>query len=377
MTSADRHAARYERRKRKREQKRMMQKAPYDDYERICSTKTLYDAERESRKGVSWKASVQKYEMNLMRNLWTTRRMLLDGKDVRKGFIEFDLFERGKPRHIKSMHYFERVVQRDVCDNALVPVLTRSLVYDNGASLKNKGIHFAIMRCKRHLQRYYRKYGTNDGYILLMDFSAFFDRILHEPVYDIVNRSFDDARLKKLILSFVDAFGSVSLGIGSQVSQIFAVSYPNRIDHYIREVLHYGLAQRYMDDSYIMARTREELETVLAAIRPMYEELGIVLNERKTMIIPIRRFTFLKVRYYLTPTGRVVMKPYKRSFTRMRRKLKKFKPMLDHGELTMEQIIQSYNSWYGYNMHLDCHRSLRQMDRLFIEMYGVNPHRRS
>lgn len=61
----------------------------------------------------------------------------------------------------------------------------------------------------------------------------------------------------------------------------------------------------------------------------------------------------------------------------MRRKQKKFKPMLDRGELTMEQIIQSYNSWYGYNMHLDCHRSLRQMDRLFIELYGINPHRRS
>lgn len=54
-----------------------------------------------------------------------------------------------------------------------------------------------------------------------------------------------------------------------------------------------------------------------------------------------------------------------------------FKPMLDRGELTMKQIIQSYNSWYGYNMHLDCHRSLRQMDRLFIELYGINPHRRS
>lgn len=376
MNSTERHAARYERRKAKREQKRMEHKAPYDSIDSVCDANHLIQAEHNSRNGVSWKASVQKYEMNMMRNIWKTRRALQNGEDVRQGFIEFDLYERGKARHIKSMHFYERVVQRSVCDHALVPVLTRSLVYDNGASLKGKGIHFAIFRAKHHLQEYYRRYGTNEGYILLMDFSSYFDRIQHKPIYDLVNRSFDDEKLKRLILSFVDAFGLESLGIGSQVSQIFAVSYPNRVDHYVREVLHMGLAQRYMDDSYIIARTREELEEVLAVIRPMYDELGIVLSERKTMIIPLKRFTFLKVRYLLTDTGKVIMKPNPKAFTRMRRKLRKFRAMVDNGVMTMEQVRTAYNSFYGYNQHLDCHKSLRQMDKLYYDLFGEKPNRR-
>lgn len=351
-------------------------KAPYDNIESVCDANHLIKAEHNSRNGVSWKASVQKYEMNMMRNIWKTRRALRNGEDVRQGFIEFDLFERGKARHIKSMHFYERVIQRSVCDYALVPVLTRSLVYDNGASLKDKGIHFAVYRARHHLREYYRRYGTNEGFVLLMDFSSFFDRIEHAPIYDLVNRSFDDERLKALILSFVDAFGETSLGIGSQVSQIFAVGYPNRIDHYIREVLHYGLAQRYMDDSYIMARTREELEDVLATIRPMFDELGIVLSPKKTMIIPLKRFTFLKVRYILTDTGKVIMKPNPKAFTRMSRKLRKFRVMVDNGVMTMEQVNNAYNSFYGYNQHFAAHRSLRRMDKLYHDLFGIWPRRR-
>ena len=175
MTSEERHKARYERRKAARAAKKREAVAQYDNFDNLCTCNALYRAARMSRKGIRWKASVQRYFMVYLRNILQLREMLLAGDDVTMGFIEFNLFERGKKRHIKSVHFKERVAQRSLCDNALVPMLSRSLIYDNGASLKDKGISFARDRLKHHLHQYYRRTGGNEGYILLMDFSGYFD----------------------------------------------------------------------------------------------------------------------------------------------------------------------------------------------------------
>lgn len=377
MTSEERHAARRKRRELMREEKRLKAVAPFDNYENVISAQALIRAARQSKKSVAWKASVQRYMANLLRNTWDLRKRLLNGMSVVMGFICFTLCERGKMRHIRSVHYKERVVQRSVCDNALVPVLGRSLVYENGASMKGKGIHFHIFLCSRQLHRFYRQNGfSNEGWILQIDFSGYFDNIKHAPLKRMILRSFQDRRLRWLIWQFVKSFGKESLGIGSQVSQILAVSYPNRIDHYAREVLGLNLAGRYMDDSYYMHSSREYLQYCLEQMLPMFDELGIQLNPRKTQIIPIKRFTFLKTRFYLTKTGKVVLKPCAASITRNRRKLKAFARMLEHGEMTLDGIINSYASWYGYQSHLDAHKTLRSMDKLFYELFHIWPTRK-
>lgn len=45
-------------------------------------------------------------------NIARTHRELMDGTWKTKGFFAFDLMERGKLRHIRSVHIAERVVQR-------------------------------------------------------------------------------------------------------------------------------------------------------------------------------------------------------------------------------------------------------------------------
>ncbi|MBO4738813.1 MAG: hypothetical protein J5606_04545, partial [Bacteroidales bacterium] len=96
----------------------------------------------------------------------------MQDKDIRRGFIEFDICERGKMRHIRSVHFSERVVQKSLCTNVLYPVLTNNLITDNGASQKGKGTHFATQRLIKYLHKYYRKYG-NDGYVLSLDFKSY------------------------------------------------------------------------------------------------------------------------------------------------------------------------------------------------------------
>ena len=119
MTSEERREQRYQRRKAARLKKRQETIGKYDDFERVASLNSLYEAAREASKGVDWKASVQRYNSLLLFNISKTRAELLAGKDIRRGFICFDICERGKLRHIKSVHFSERVVQKSFCTNII------------------------------------------------------------------------------------------------------------------------------------------------------------------------------------------------------------------------------------------------------------------
>lgn len=358
---------------------------------------SLYRAYKDARKGVSWKASVQRYGSDLGKNLCRTHNALINGEDVRKGFITFDLMERGKLRHIQSVHFSERVPQKSLSQNALMPVLENGLIYDNGASRKGMGISHAIDRITLQLEEHYRKYG-NEGYILQIDLKNYFGSIPHDKLKEMIREKFTDERIIRLTEQFIDAFAeekmkemqkfkeeavecgeeyAIGLGLGSEVCQICAVSYPNRVDHFVKEILRvpYG---RYMDDSYLIHISKEFLKDALEKIRGIYESLGIKLNEKKTRIVKLSRgFTFLKTQFFLTETGKVVKKICRDSVTRERRKLKKFAKWVNAGKMAFSRVEQQYSSWSGYAGKKDAHETIRRMDalynRLFIDEWRYIP----
>ena len=369
MTSEERREARYQRRKSKRDLKRDIRIREYDSLKRVADMNSLVAACKKSKSGVSWKSSVQRYLMNRVKNAAKTSTSILTGKDIRKGFINFDIVERGKLRHISSVHFSERVVQRSLCANALLPVLTRGLIYDNGASMKGKGISFAVNRLKTHLHRHYRKYG-NEGYVLTIDFSNYFGSMRHEPIREILNKSFKDKRLVDFTMLFVDAFGDVGMGLGSETSQIFAIAYPNSVDHCIKERLRIKGYGRYMDDMYLLHKSKARLRECLEVIRTECAKLGIRLNAKKTHITKLSKgFTFLKSQFFLTCTGRVILKAGRESIVRQRRKLKKFRKFMDKGLMTYGHIYNSYMSWRGYIGHKNAYRTIQNMDSLFSTLF--------
>lgn len=343
-------------------------------FERVAAPESLYRASKASRRGVYWKASVQRYNANLLRNVFKTSADLHAEKDIRRGFICFDIIERGKHRHIQSVHFSERVVQKSLCTNALVPLLTRSLIYDNGASLQGKGIDFALRRLKTHLVRHYRAHGRR-GYVILIDFKGYFGNILHEPIREICERAFgEDARLMNIAMAFVDAFGEKGLGLGSETSQINAIAYASYADHYAKEVLHCKGYGRYMDDSYILCESKEQAKEMLSAMLTKYAENGIAINPKKTVIVKLTRgFTFLKTHFLITETGRIVCRPCRESVVRQRRKLKKFKKFFDAGQMTPGEIRNAYMSWRGFIAHKNARRTIRTMDALYQKLFGVPP----
>lgn len=299
---------------------------------------------------------------------------LINGEDIRRGFHRFDLIERGKLRKISSTHISERVVQRSGNDNALVPVLTRTTIQDNMACIKGRGTHKAIYRVAELLRKHYRKTGSNKGTVVLVDFSNFFGNMDHEYIRkEILEKNFTSEEMVNFIMLFIDAFGSVGCELGSQTSQTVGTIYPNKADHYAKEVLGIHAYVRYMDDTFMAFETEEEADHAMEELFRIYESMGIVVNKKKTRKIQLQNgFTYLKTRFKLTESGKVIMRPCRDSITRERRKLKKLKKKLDEGKITFEEVRRQYQSWKGYMRHKTAWRTVKNMDQLFDELFIKN-----
>lgn len=86
----------------------------------------------EAKKSCIWKNSVQEYEINFLKNIRHTQIELRSKSYKQEPFYNFFLNERGKERYIRAICFYDRVVQRTLCD-FLLPKVTPYLIYDNGA----------------------------------------------------------------------------------------------------------------------------------------------------------------------------------------------------------------------------------------------------
>lgn len=260
-----------------------------------------------------------------------------------------------------------------------------AMIYDNGASMKGKGISFAVRRVDKHLRQHYRKHG-NEGYVLTFDFSRYFDNVNHEPIQAELERRIHDVNVRKLANQCLEAFGPVGYGLGSQISQIAAIMLPNKLDHIIKQELGIKGYARYMDDGYLIHERKVHLKHCLERIKEVCDELGIILNPKKTKISMLKHgFKFLKINFKLTATGKVLKRMSKESVRAMKRKLEKFKKWNENGrevvingeritkKFTLADACAAYASWRSHMLKGDNYYRVKRMDERFRKLFGVNP----
>lgn len=373
MTSEERREARYQRRKAKRDEARLKRSMTCGDFEEVFSFRHLYLSGKKCCKGVYWKNSTQRYIGNIIPNTAKTLRELETNSFHHRGFHEFDIMERGKKRHIRSVHITERAVQKCLCDYCIVPIYSASFIHDNSASLKRRGMDYALRRMICHLQRHYRKYGLKGG-ILLYDFHSFFDSAPHEPLFREAEKRLHDPRLRELANSFILDFGEVGLGLGSQVSQTNALLLPNPLDHFFKEVLRVKAYGRYMDDGYAIHEDIDYLYLSLECADLICQEIGLELNRKKTVVVPLEDFyRWLKTKFILTPTGEVVLKMNKESTKIIRRKLRSFKGKYENGDMTLKDIRSSLDSYHGHMKRGNSYKVCQSTDHYFKSLFGFYP----
>lgn len=334
--------------------------------EQVADERKLLDAFEAAKEGCDWKYSVQKYDINSLSETYKLHEELVNKTYIPRNYYEFTLSERGKIRHIKACNIRDRVVQKSLCDNILNPILKKYLIYDNGASLENKGVSFSRNRLEVHLSKYYKEYG-NEGYILQIDFSKFFDSIPHDKLIKAIEEKLPDDSANWLIEVLINSFGGdKGLGIGSQISQISGLFYPTPIDNYCKIVKSLKFYGRYMDDIYVIHHDKKFLHQLLEDITGIAEELGLTINRKKTKIVKINKtFTYLKIKYCLLEDGTIIKKLHRTTITRERRRIKKYAK----GNLPYSVIEQAYGSWRGNAIQYFSQKSVKNIDSLYNNLF--------
>jgi DNA-binding transcriptional regulator YhcF (GntR family) len=368
----------------------------------IFNSNNLYDSFIKAKRGSDWKPQVQKYEMSFLSELAKLQKELEEKTFKLLPSSEFILNERGKTRLISGEQIHDRIAKGCLSDGELLPSIRKYLAYDNGASLKGKGIDFTRKRFDVHLRKYYQQNQSNDGYILLIDFTKYFDNIRHEDFINIFKKIGIDKNalwlLKKTVeksrvdVSYMtdneylvcmdtvfnsleyqqinkntlmgEKFMGKHLNIGDQVAQVAGITYPMSIDNYIKIVKGVKFYGRYMDDSYIIHNDREYLKELLSEIIDVAKDIGITINANKTHIYKLSSYwKYLQIQYSLTDTGRIIKKINPKRLTTMRRKLKKLASVLPK-----KDFENLYNSWFNNHYKIMSKQQRQNINNLYDKL---------
>ena len=314
---------------------------------------------------MSWKSSTQSYMLKRLIWVSNTHNRIRTKTYKTKGYNEFTIHERGKPRLIRSCHISDRTVQKTFNETVLKPKVYPRLIYDNSASQQSKGTDFALRRLKVHLCKFYRKHGNN-GYALLLDFKNYFGNIDKEVLITKLSKILEPGELEFMKIFLSD--DKNGLGLGSEVNQTCAIFYANDLDHFIKEKLRIKYYARYMDDSYLIHEDKKYLEYCLGEIRKICERDGIILNERKCKIINLRtdNLNFLKKQVKLTSSGKVIIRPIKRNCIRRKHRLVEQSKLLKRGIISQKNLDDSYKSWRGFIAKYNTpYYLLNEIDKLY------------
>ena len=318
-------------------------------FDKLADFENLYKAHRECRKGKRWKDSPALYDMRALESTLYLLRLLETRHYRMARYNCFQINERGKCRDIKSIKYQDRVVQRCLNDEIIAPKVMPKLIKSNTASQPGKGQEEAMRIMKEDLQREVRKNGVG-GFILVCDMSKYFDSIPHDLLNDLYDRFYEDKEIVEFI-RYIHATipGGVGCPLGNHLSQIDALLALNELDHIVKEQFHIEGYGRYMDDFYLISHDKEELKTILSFIKAYTMHKGLKLNEKKTHIVPIRQgVTFIGFRFYVTNTGKVVIRLAKKSIERHKKKMRKMKGLLDQGKVTFEDCKLAHMGWKAH-----------------------------
>ena len=377
-----------------------------EGYQReIFDGNALFEAYKRAKKGSDWKPQVQRFEMTYLLELSRIQRELQEMTYEFLPSTQFVLNERGKTRVIRGEQIQDRIVKHTLCDEVLNPVVKNFLIYDNGASLVGKGIAFTRKRLLTHLRRYYAQHHSNDGYILLIDFSKYYDNIRHDILMELMKKYVTDEHSLWLLQKTVDRskvdvsymsddeyencldilfnsllyqeidqrlltgekFMGKHLNIGDQVAQTAGIAYPIPIDNFVKIVKGVKFYGRYMDDSYAIHESKEFLEELLKGIVEIAGNLGITVNLKKTRICKLSdHWRFLQIQYSLTDTGRVIQKINPKRLTAMRRKMKKLAP-----KLTEKEFTDFFRSWFKNHYKIMSRYQRNNIETLFNQLKEV------
>lgn len=363
--------------------------------EDVVTFNNYFRALKECNKAVSYKYSVQEYDSNCVLYITDTINSILQGEiPAVKDIKHIVIYERGKRRVITPIYIGDRITQKVLCDNVLIPSICPHLIFDNGASMKGKGTSFARKRINCFIEKAKREYKMGEFYVLTFDFKNFFDSIPHEQCYRVLKKYLSDERLVDLTIGIIESYKLCNIRtigapdkrkealkqllehkgkgicLGSQISQIMAVAIPNDFDHFVKDKLRIKYYERYMDDGVIILDDKKQVQEIKEILSVVAQKYGLTFNVKKTRVVKISKgFTFLKVKYRVSD-NQTIKQLAKSGIVRERRKLKRFRAKVKGGDMSLKDVYNNIQSWNAHSKIAKCNTTVKNIFGLYDKDYG-------
>lgn len=374
MTSEQRREARYQRRKARRAANKDERCFQLGSLEQVFSYRDMFKAGRKCCNGVRWKQSVQNFESHLFSGTAKRRRLILEKKWKPQKCTHFTLCERGKVRPIDAPHVTDRQVHKVTCNKILTPLYEPSMIEDNGASQRGKGLHWHFRRLKDQLRWHFRRYGR-EGAVLLMDLKQFFPSAPRRTIFQRHEQLIADPGLKWIADTIVENAPATAPGrgmpLGVEASQQEMVALPSKVDNWIKCQKGVKIAAHYMDDYILVLPTIEEAKRLAHEMVRQFAAIGVPVNQRKCKIIPLTKpFKFCKAKFRLRETGKVIVNGCRDGVKRARRKLRLFKEQVAAGKREIETVKQFMVCQLAYYKNYNDHGRVLRLSRLCYALFG-------
>lgn len=121
-----------------------------------------------------------------------------------------------------------------------------------------------------------------------------------------------------------------------------------------------------MDDRIILHPDKEYLKSLRKDIERIARDMGLFVHPKKTQIIKISHgITFLKTKYLLTDTGKIIRRIPHDTVATQRRKMKALARLVAAGKMEYTDFTRQYLSWRGDKEWYHAHQTVGSMDILY------------
>ncbi|WP_201766976.1 reverse transcriptase/maturase family protein [Chrysiogenes arsenatis] len=334
----------------------------------IVDFESLHSAYLRARRGKRDRCEVMEFERDLEGNLIALQNELMWDMYRVGRYRNFIVYEP-KQRMISALPFRDRVVQHALVA-AIEPFWQRRFIFDSYACRPEKGTHRGADRAQRFLRIVQRNHGA--VYVLKADIARYFPSVDHGVLKCLLRKRVSCEKTLELLDGIIDApvegEGVVVLcgiPIGNLTSQLFANIYLHELDLYVKHTLRERYYVRYMDDFCIVHWDKSHLHELRRVIEGFLWDVLRLRTNAKTQVFPVgahrgRALDFLG--YKIFTTHRRLRND---SIARIKRTLRKLKIQYEAGEVCIERVRQSVQSWLAHSSHADA----RGLQRYILERF--------
>lgn len=351
-------------------------------YENMISYNNILSVYKKIKNSTKNKKEVYNYELNLNQNLLDTLFSLSKSTYV---FSKYNIFLIREPKYrlIMSESFPDKVVNHLFSKYVLSYALQSTLINSNVATRTDKGSKEAYNLFIKYTNKLI--YEKKKIYVLKIDISKYFYNINHNIMINMVSEKIKDERVldmlkvildttdndyvNKTILSVVNReiykvnklnistiekeklikeLKSIplyrkgyGLPIGNMSSQILAVFFLNKVDHFIKEKLGCKYYIRYMDDLVILGNDKEELKNVFENVSKYIESFDLNVNNKSGIYSLSDGVNFLGYNFRVF-NNKLIIRYRSDTIKRVYKRLKNLK-VYDN-----EMYLKSVASYKGY-----------------------------